>query len=96
MKVDSVQITNENLKGKLVVMGLKVDCVQFSAVKFQGKSFVMLGETKTRWRPKTRAEQKLRLNMKNILNPRLMKEKITVIEDPSSREDREEEEILNY
>ena len=45
-----------------------------------------------RQRPKTRAKNKLRLNMKNILNPRLMKEKITVIEDYSSQEDMEEEE----
>ena len=71
-------------------MGLKVDGVQFSAIKFQGKSFVMLGETKTRWRPKTRAKNKLTLNMKKILNPRIMKEKITVIEDSSSQEDMEE------
>ena len=54
----------------------------------------MLGETEARWRPKTRDKSKLRLNMKNILNPRLMKEKITVIEYYSSQEDKEEEEIL--
>ena len=40
----------------------------------------MLGEIEARWRPKTRAKNKLRFNMKKILNPRLMKEKITVIE----------------
>ena len=55
----------------------------------------MLGETETRWRPKTRAKNKLILNMKNILNPRLMKEKITVIEYYSSQEDMEEEESLS-
>ena len=33
--------------------------------------------------------------MKNILNPRIMKEKITMIEDSSSQEDMEEEETLN-
>ena len=33
--------------------------------------------------------------MKNILNPRLMKDKITVIEDSSSREDLEEDEDQN-
>ena len=53
----------------------------------------MLGETK--WRPKTRAKNKLRLNMKMILNPKLRKEKITVIEDSLSQEDMEEEENLS-
>ena len=48
-----------------------------------------------KWRPKTRAKNKLRLNMKKILKPRLMKEKITVIEDSSSQEDMEEKEILS-
>ena len=91
LKVDSVQISNEKLKGKSVVTGMKVDGVQFATVKFQGKSFVMLGETEARWRPKTRAKNKLRLNMMNILNPRLMKKKIIVIEDSSSQEDMEEE-----
>ena len=54
----------------------------------------MLGETERRWRPKPRAKNKLRLNIKTILNPRLMKEKIVVIEDSSSQEDMKEEEIL--
>ena len=53
----------------------------------------MIGESN--WRPKTRAKNKLILNMKNLLNPRFMKEKITVIEDSSSREDLEEDEDLN-
>ena len=33
--------------------------------------------------------------MKKILNPRLMKEKVIVIEDSSSQEDMEEEESLS-
>ena len=48
-----------------------------------------------RWRPKTRAKNKLRLSMKKILNPKLAKEKITIIEDSSSQEDLEEDEGLN-
>ena len=40
-----------------------------------------------KWRPKTRAKNKLRLNMEKILNPKLRKEKITVIEDSSTEED---------
>ena len=40
-------------------------------------------------RPKTRAKNKLTLNMKRILNPKLKKEKIIVIEDSSSQEEEE-------
>ena len=64
---------------------LKNEGVQISSIKFRGKSYVMIGESN--WRPKTRAKNKLRLNMKTILNPRLMKEKITEIEDSSSQDD---------
>ena len=76
LKADNLQISNEQIKGKSVVTGLKDDGIQISTIKFQGKSFVMLGETK--WRPKTRAKNKLTLNMKRILNPKLRKEKIIV------------------
>ena len=55
--------------------------------------YAMIGESN--WRPKTRLKNKLTLNMKNILNPKLAKEKITVIEDSSSREDLKEDEDLN-
>ena len=66
--------------------------VQISAVKYQGKSLVMLGGAETRWRPKTRAKNKLRLNIKKILNPKLAKEKVIAIEEYSYQEDLEEEE----
>ena len=49
----------------------------------------MLGEIGTGWRPKTRPKNKLRLNMKKLLNPKLAKKKITVIEDSSSQEELE-------
>ena len=48
-----------------------------------------------KWRLKTIAKNKLRLNTKKILNPKLKKEKITVIEDSSSDEDVEGEEELS-
>ena len=64
-----------------------------SNINFRGKVYPMIGESN--WRPKTRAKNKLRLNMKKLLNPRLMKDKITVIEDSSSREDLEEYEDQN-
>ena len=53
----------------------------------------MIGESN--WRPKTRANNKLRLNMKKLLNPKLAKENITVIEDSSSQEDLKEDEDMN-
>ena len=65
--------------------------VQISDVRYQGKSLVMLGGAETRWRPKTRAKNKLRLSMKKILNPKFAKEKVIVIEDSSSQEDLEDE-----
>ena len=42
------------------------EAVQFSNVKYKGKSFVMLGGAETRWRPKTRAKYKLSLGMKRF------------------------------
>ena len=82
LKADNLRIPNKKLKGKFVVVELKYETVQISSVKFQGKSFVMLEESN--WIPKTRAKNKLRLNMKKSLNPNLMKENITLIEDSSS------------
>ena len=38
------------------------------------------------WRPKTRPTNKLRLNMKKLLNPRLNTKKVTVLDDISSDE----------
>ena len=71
---------------------LKNEGVQISSIKFRGKSYAMIG--KSNWRPKTRAKNKLILNMKIILNPRLMKDKITEIEDSSSQEDVEKRKVL--
>ena len=47
-----------------------------------------------KWRPKTRATNKIRLNMKIILNPKLKNEKITIIQYSSSEENNESEENL--
>ena len=46
------------------------------------------------WRPKTRVKNKLRINMKKILNPKLRKEKINMIEDSTSEEYMKEKEYL--
>ena len=48
-----------------------------------------------KWRPKTRDKNKLKLNMKRILNPKLNEENITIIEDSSIEEDMKSEEDLN-
>ena len=55
----------------------------------------MLGEIGVGWRPKTGPTNKLILNMKKLLNPKLDQEEITVIEDSSSQEELEEDESLN-
>ena len=55
----------------------------------------MLGEIGTAWRPKTRPKNKLRLNMKKLLNPKLSQKNITVIEDSSSQEELEHNEDQN-
>ena len=64
---------------------MRNDTLQVSNVKFQKNSHVHVKEVK--WRPKTRVKNKLRLNMKKILNPKLRKEMITVIEDSLIEED---------
>ena len=72
---------------------LKDEGLLISSIKVRGGSYAMIGESN--WRPRTRAKNKLRLNMKNLLNPRLMKDKITIIEYSSSQEYFEEDEDQN-
>ena len=55
----------------------------------------MLGEIGVGWRPKTRPKNKLTLNIKKLLNPKIAQKKITVIEDSSSQEELEDNEYLN-
>ena len=64
----------------------RMKVVEFASITHQGKVLKMLGEAGAVWRPKTRSKNKLRLNMKKLLNPKLAKEKVTVIEDSSSQE----------
>ena len=81
IEVEKIQNHSKKDKGKSMVE-LKSEGVLISSLKFHGRSYAMIGESN--WRPKTRPKNKLRLNMKNILNPKLAKEKITVIEGSSS------------
>ena len=76
-----------------IVAEIRNDTLQVSKVNFQKKDPVQVKEVN--WRPKTKVKNKLRLNMKKILNPKLRKEKITMIEDSTSEEDMEEEEDLS-
>ena len=46
----------------------------------------MVGEFAPGWRPKTRSKNKLRLNMKKLLNPKLNTEEVTVLDNSSSDE----------
>ena len=60
--------------------------VEFASVTHQGNTFKMLGEIAPMRRPKTRPRNKLRKNMKKLLNLKLNKERVTVIDDSSSDE----------
>ena len=75
--------------------GRKRKVVQLDSIKHQGKVLKMLGEIGIAWRPKTRSKNKLRLNMKKLLNRKLAENKITVIEDSSSQEKLEDSEDEN-
>ena len=70
--------------------GIRRNVVQLASIKHQGKFLSMLGKIGTDWRPMTRPKNKLRLNMKKLLNPKLAKKKIIVIEDSSSHEELED------
>ena len=43
LKVDNLQSSNEKCNEELVMAGFKGEDVQILAIKYQGKSFVMLG-----------------------------------------------------
>ena len=64
----------------------RVKVVEFALITHQGKVQKMLGEVGAVWRPKIRPKNKLRLNMKKLLNPKLAEKKVIVIEDSSSQE----------
>ena len=69
--------------------------VELASITHQGKVLKMLGEVGVVWRSNTRPKNKLRLNMKKLLNPKLAEKKITVIEDSSSQEKLEDNEDEN-
>ena len=62
----------------------KMKVFELASITHQGKVLKMLGEVGAVWRPKTRPKNKLTLNMKKLLNPKLAEKKVPVIEDSSS------------
>ena len=62
---------------------IRVKDIEFAIVRHQGKSLNMMGELASTWRPKTRPINKLRLNMKKLLNPRLNTKEVTMLDDDS-------------
>ena len=79
IEVENIQIPSKKLKGKPMVE-IENEGVLISSINIRRRSYAMIGDSN--WRPKTRPKNKLRMNMKIFLNPKLAKEKITVIEDP--------------
>ena len=69
VRFNNAQSSQEHSEEKLVSQGVKRKVVQLAAIKHQEKTLSMLGEIGVGWRPKTRPKNKLRLNIKNILNP---------------------------
>lgn len=65
----------------------KIEGIELATIKHQGKTLKMVKELVSEWRPKTRSKNKLRLNMKKLLNPRMKTEEINVLDDESSDEE---------
>ena len=94
-RVDTEQDVQKQSEEGVMSRGIKRKVVQLASIRHQGKALCMLGEIGASWRPKTRPKNKLRLNMKKLLNPKLAQKKITVIEDSSSQEELEDNEDQN-
>ena len=63
--------------------------MELAIVRHQEKTLKMVNELASEWRPKTRPKNKLRLNMKNILNPKLNIALVTMNNTSSSEENLE-------
>ena len=60
--------------------------MELATVRHQEKTLKMVKELASGWRPKTRPKNKLWLNMKNLLNPKLNTAEVTMIDTSSSEE----------
>ena len=70
-RVHTEQDVQKQSKEGVISRGIKRKVVQLASIKHQGKYLSMLGEIGAGWRPKTRPKNKLRLNMKKLINPKL-------------------------
>ena len=59
-----------------------LEVMEFATVKHQGRNLKMMGKSAPFWRPKTRPRNKLRLNMKKLLNPSLNTNTGTSLSEP--------------
>ena len=80
-RVCTKQEIHTHFEEETVSKNKRMKVVEFASVTHQGRVMKMLGEVGAVWRPKTRPKNKLRLNMKKLLNPKLAENKVTVIED---------------
>ena len=94
-RVHSKQEIHTHSEEETVSRRKKMKVVELASITYQGKVLKMLGEVGAVWMPKTRPKNKLRINMKKLLNPRLVEKKITIIEDSSSQEKLEDNEVEN-
>ena len=78
-----------SLENKIVKPRKKKDRLEvkeFASIQYQGKNLKMMGEAAPYWRPKTRPKNKLILNMKRLLNPKLNINEVTILDDVSPDE----------
>ena len=90
------QLLFSSLGNKIVKPKRKKDRLEvkeFASVQYKGKTLKMLGGSASGWSPKTRPKNKLRLNMKKLLDPRLNVEGVTVLDELSSNEKTEIEKM---
>ena len=83
-RVYSKQEIHNHFEEETLSRKKRMKVVELTSITHQGKVLKMLREVGAIWRPKTRPKNKLRLNMKKLLNPKLDEKKVTVIEDSSS------------
>ena len=63
--------------------------MELFTVRHQGKNLKMVKDLAPGWRPKTRSKNKLRMNMKKLLNPKLNTAEVTMIDTSSLEENLE-------
>ena len=63
--------------------------MELATVRHEGKTLNMVKYLAPGWRPKTKSKNKLRLNMKKLLNPKLNTAGVTMIDTSSSEENLE-------